>query len=73
MAITACVSVRRMGARNPVTRNIGSCSALVRYGRPSAPSPSIVAQSLPAEDQSAPHAYSAPAIHIQIAVPPFLH
>lgn len=74
MTITAAyVSVRCVSARSSVALNIGWCSAFVRHGRLSAPSLSIVAKSLPAKSPSAPHAYSAPAIHTQIAAPPFLH
>jgi hypothetical protein len=78
MTTAAYVSVQCMGTRSPVAINRGSCSAIVRHDRLSAPSPSIVAKNPPAKNlltksPSAPHAYSAPVTCTQIAVPPFLH
>lgn len=71
MMIAAYVSVECVGAR-PAAVDNGSCSAIVRHGRLSAPSPCI-ARSLPATTLSTPHADCMAAAHCQIAAPPFLH
>lgn len=77
MATAACVSMRCVGARSFVAFNVGSCSAIVRRTRLSAPSSSIVANGLPAKNSSTkglsvPRAYSALAIRPMIAAPPLL-